>query len=157
MEESVGPPIQHDPEFEFPASFTLRPPLEAPETYLRIVANPFLGIFGFLGWLRVLMWVISLPMAPEMLAPMTPIIGMVFLGCLWVLPALFQYHCLDCGGTGRLSRWREHSCPQSAWRRQSGRGRLFRGPTPGVQLVLWFWGGLLFALLLHALGWTIAG
>ncbi len=50
---------------------------------------------------------------------------------------LLQYHCLDCGATGRLFRWKWHACPSVRARQQTGRPRRFRGPNPVLQTVLW--------------------
>jgi hypothetical protein len=65
--------------------------------------------------------------------------GMVIFvtGALFLMRSLLQFHCLDCGRTGRLARWREHACERVVARQLARRPRWFRGPTPGVQTVLW--------------------
>jgi hypothetical protein len=150
--DARGPALPpHDPEFESPLAPGILPPLDAPENYLRLVANPFLGILGFLGWLAALIWTTHLDIDRELIGPLVPIIAVAFLFGLWRIGPLFQYHCLDCGATGRLSRWREHLCPASALRRQSGRRRRFRGPPLFAQVVLWLWG--LFGAIMLARSW----
>jgi hypothetical protein len=127
-------------------------PLDSPEDYLRLIANPFLAILGFLGWLGAVIWITHLDIDRELLGPLVPIIAVVFLFVLWRIGALFQYHCLDCGATGRLSRWREHVCLPSALRQQLGRPKRIRGPSPIVQIVLWLWGLLAVGVLAGSLG-----
>jgi hypothetical protein len=116
-------------------------PLVSPGDYLRILSNPFLGLLGLLGWFVVVRWLIAaLRRSPELTVPLSPILVVLVVAALFGLtPALFQYHCLDCGATGRLSRWRTHLCPASNLRRQSGRHRWLRGPSPFVQNIIWFW------------------
>lgn len=50
---------------------------------------------------------------------------------------LLHYHCLDCGKTRWLFRWRYHSCPAVADRQRMGTGRLIPGPSPVTQTLLW--------------------
>lgn len=154
MELSASaPPPQRDPEFESPVAPGARPLDFEPEAYLRLVANPFLALFGFLVWLRVLLGIVTMFAGRrELMGPLAPIIGVVMLAFLWLLLGLFQFHCLDCGKTGRLSRWREHACPPSVERRLSGRRRRLRGPTPPVQILLWLWGLLMLGWFLVPLG-----
>src|SRR5262245_51062076 len=100
-----------------------------------------------LGWLYLLVLVFQkLRRIPALFGPLAPAVVLAFAVLLWLIPGLFQYHCLDCGRIGRLSRWREHTCVRSSWRRAAGRPRLFRGPPPLVQVVLWLWGLLTLAL-----------
>jgi hypothetical protein len=149
--DARGSPLPpHDPEFESIRAPGLLAPLDAPENYLRLVANPFLAALGFLVWLGAVIWLTHLDIDRELIGPMVPIIGVVFLFALWRLGALFQYHCLDCGATGRLSRWREHLCPASASRRQAGRFRRLRGPSLFAQVILWFWALFALVMLIHS-------
>lgn len=130
---SASPP---DPEFR-----STRPGLvlgglgSEPEAYLRLLANPFLG-FTYL-----LVWVTALYQSTFGLfaGALTPVLVTVLLFGLWLIPMFMQYHCLDCGKTGRLSHWRNHSCLPSVVRREVGKRRRFRGPTPVIQVVLWIW------------------
>jgi hypothetical protein len=51
---------------------------------------------------------------------------------------LLQFHCLDCGRTGWLLRYRRHACPAVQARgRTRGLRRRWRGPGLMTQLVLW--------------------
>ncbi len=52
---------------------------------------------------------------------------------------LLQYHCLDCGATGRLTRWRDHLCGPVRLRSQAGGPLRVRGLSPVAQTVLWFY------------------
>lgn len=106
-----------------------------PESYLRVVANPFLALFAIL-----IAW--ALPrIAGGSRLPEGVLIA-VWLGAFFSLPWLVQFHCLDCGKTGRLTRWRSHLCSYAAERRLAGKPRKFRGPKPTAQVFLWL---LLFA------------
>ncbi len=131
-----------DPELD--ATMTeLNMPYEAqPEIYLRLVANPFLGIFALVIWLG-LMYVILRGAA----GPFTLLAIALSLASLALLPRLLHYHCLDCGRTGLLTSWRRHICPSVVARRFEGRARRWHGPTPTVQVLLWLW---FFAALLVA-------
>jgi hypothetical protein len=143
---------RRDPEFDSTAVPGILTPLDSPEYYLRLIANPFLAILAFLAWLGALVWLCHLDLDRELIGPMVPIIAVVFLFGLWKIGSLFQYHCLDCGKTGRMSRWREHVCVPSALRRQAGRVRRFRGPSLFVQVVLWLWGLLALGLVVRSAG-----
>jgi hypothetical protein len=157
--EPALPPPTRDPEFDpGPAApADLIPSPINPHLYLRVVANPFLGFAGWVGWLCLLMVVFrKLRGIPELFGPLAPVMVLAFLMLLWLVPGLFHYHCLDCGRTGRLSRWREHVCVHSSWRRSADRPRLLRGPPPLVQVVLWLWGLLALALWAGSHGWRPA-
>ena len=67
------------------------------------------------------------------------------LAAAYFLPRLFHYHCLDCGRTGRLTRWKRHVCPEVARRIVEGRPRRLRGPGPLAQTLLW---GYVLAVIL---------
>jgi hypothetical protein len=133
--------LPHEPELDATISETSMPYEPMPEVYLRLVANPFLGAFGLLVWL-VLMYAIYRGVA----GPFSLMAAVLALASLALLPHLLHYHCLDCGRTGRLSAWRRHICPTVVARRFEGRERIFRGPSPTVQVLLWLW--LLATLLL---------
>jgi hypothetical protein len=119
----------HDPDLDpprgVPATYR-RPPL--PQEYQRLVANPFLALF----WLIVLSGVFRNAVDLKSL----PLLGVAVLG-LVVAGYLLHYHCLDCGATGRLFRWKEHACPSVVARQQAGRVRRIRGPNPYLQTILW--------------------
>jgi hypothetical protein len=129
VEPSHLPPT-HDPDLDpperRPAAANRPPPV--PQEYQRLVANPFLALcwLAFLvAWLRQALRLKSLPMAACVL------LGLAAAGYL------LQYHCLDCGATGRLFQWKAHACPSVLARRQTGRVRRFRGPNPVLQTILW--------------------
>lgn len=150
-----GPSPHRDPEFGLLAvgPSELVPSDIAPESYLRIAANPFLGLAGLVAWLMVGKWFLTvLKRSPELIGPLAPILVILLIASLWLLPYLFHYHCLDCGGSGRLSRWTRHACPTSVYRRLAGRPRRWRGPTPFTQIVLWLWLALSLAVLAEAIG-----
>jgi hypothetical protein len=158
VEPAGPPPPQRDPEFDAGAAgpAELVPPVISPESYLRILANPFLGFAGFVLWLACLLWAVrEMSRNPDLNGPLAPIVFVVFVAFLWLLPGLFQFHCLDCGRTGRLSRWRQHVCPPSSARRIAGQPRILRGPTPLGQIILWLWGLLLVGLWANAHGWHL--
>jgi hypothetical protein len=140
--EPLAPSPQRDPEFDAGpplAPDSLATPI-APESYLRVLANPFLMFVGGVAWLMLGRWVLGLLRRnPDLIGPLSPILVVLLLACLWLLPGLSQFHCLDCGGTGRLGRWRRHVCPVSVQRRLGGEPRRLRGPTPFAQVLLWLW------------------
>jgi hypothetical protein len=92
------------------------------------VANPFLAVLGLVGWYQVMRAVLQARRL-DLFFPA--------LGSLVLVGFLFQFHCLDCGATGRLWRWRSHSCAGVQWRRTLGRRRRLQGPSPTTQTALW--------------------
>jgi hypothetical protein len=155
--EPAGPPPQRDPEFDAGGADPghALPDGINPGDYLRILANPFLGFAGLVAWLGLFLWAVrKLGRNPDLFGPLAPFVFVVFVACLWILPGLFHFHCLDCGRTGRLSRWRRHVCPPSVARRIAGQPRAFRGPTPFVQVILWLWLLMLAGLWANARGWS---
>ena len=119
-----------------------------PEAYLRLVANPFLALVALVAWLMALYESIFGGFA----GALTPMLVVILLAALGLLPFTLQFHCLDCGGTGRLSRWKKHACHMAMHRRDSGVRRRFRGPGPSLQLVLWVWFLMAVAMFLNTLG-----
>jgi hypothetical protein len=113
-------------------------PLDAPpEAYLRVAANPFLALFAVLFALAASdgLWS-SQPFDGD---TRMALVVAVWLSLLVAFPWLVQFHCLDCGATGRLKRWRGHLCPRVAERRLLRKPRRVRGPTPSIQIVIWLW------------------
>lgn len=138
---------QNDPEFRSVRSGLLVGDLGGePEAYLRVVANPFLGFAYLDGWLIVLYEAIFVGFA----GALTPMLIVMLIAGLGLVPHLMQYHCLDCGRTERLSRWRRHHCPRPLERRETGRPRRLRGPSPPIQVVLWIWLLMIGAMMLHS-------
>lgn len=109
---------------------------------LRVLANPFLAIaavFGLVWWVREGLVGTSQMVRVLLFAGFVPV-------ALWLL----QFHCLDCGETGRLLAWKRHLCPAVAERRVRGVVRRFRGPHPLIQTFLWLWVFAIVAyLVLH--------
>lgn len=155
ISEPAHPPLAHPPldldrDFDFDSTIQARDAQvdHSPELYLRVVANPFLGLSAFLVWLAAMKAVILDGVA----GLLAPIAVLVLLPCLALIPGRFQYHCLDCGRTGKLSQWSRHVCPRVVERRLEGRVRRVRGPSPTVQVILWLW--LLMALAVGLQAWS---
>jgi hypothetical protein len=125
---SAIPPGVHDHQIDnVPRRFRRRPP--ALDPYQRLVTNPFLAFLGWILWFALVRLSLRSGLLPYFFAAIAS----------FILPAfLLQYHCLDCGRTGRLARWREHACERVLARQAAGRPRWIRGPTPPVQALLWF-------------------
>jgi hypothetical protein len=107
----------------------------SPQEYQRLVANPFLALLGLVFWFAALR---------QALATRNLIlVGLVLLGLIAVA-YLLQYHCLDCGATGLLFRWKRHACERVRSRQTGNQVRRFRGPNPTTQVLLWVYllGGL---------------
>jgi hypothetical protein len=119
----------HDRELDLPrrAPRRRRIRVEGLEPYQRLVANPFLAVLGLIGWYALMAYVLR-GRRIDLFFPS--------LGSLGLVIFLFQYHCLDCGATGRLTRWRGHCCAAVKARRDAGRRHRFRGPSPWAQTVV---------------------
>ena len=111
--------------------------------YQRLVANPFLAVLGLFAWAGALRLSWEARRAefflPALLAGLA-------------IPLLFQYHCLDCGRTGHVARASGHACAHVEMRRQAGRPRRLRGPSPWAQTKLWVVALAVAALYAWALG-----
>jgi hypothetical protein len=111
----------------------------------RLVANPFLALAAFCVWLKGAVWALE----ARHLGAFT---GLLLLlgGVVWLL----QFHCLDCGTTGVLFRWKGHACERALRRQTERRPIRFRTPNPVAQLVLWAYAvtvaAILAALVLRA-------
>jgi hypothetical protein len=107
--------------------------------YQRLIVNPFLS---------VLLLVIIIAIAQK--AIQTETFGIFPLLVILILIDVFlvQYHCLDCGATGWLLRYRKHGCPTVVTRFQRGELRRFRGPSVRLQLAMW----IVFLLVALVLG-----
>ncbi|MGE3821996.1 MAG: hypothetical protein AB7I30_21490 [Isosphaeraceae bacterium] len=114
-----------------------------PERYLRLVANPFLAFLGMVIWFGLTSWVLR----GKRIDLFFPVLGSFLL-----IPLLLQFHCLDCGGTGHVSRWRDHDCLAVRLRRERNRPRWLRGPSPVTQTVFWMAIGFLGLLILAIQG-----
>lgn len=111
--------------------------------YQRLIANPFLAVFGTVVWFAALRATVQTKRLDLFCASL--------LGGL-LIPCLFQFHCLDCGGTGHVVRCGGHACAHVVARRQAGTPRRFRGPTPMTQTKLWILALAATALFVLCLG-----
>jgi hypothetical protein len=135
--DPLPPSPIHDPDLDPPRGLRTGLPRTPPfpQEFQRLIANPFLALF----WLVLLFTILRQALSVKSL----PLVAITILG-LVVAGYLLQFHCLDCGATGRLFKWKEHACPSVVARQQAGRVRRFRGPNPYLQTILW--GYLLGAL-----------
>jgi hypothetical protein len=102
---------------------------ESLEQHQRIVVNPFL---------TVLAWVAGFALIRESLQARS--LPRFDLGVLLLFVAFFllQFHCLDCGATGWLFRYRSHACPAVVMRCENQDVRRFSRPRVKTQLIAWF-------------------
>jgi hypothetical protein len=119
----------------FDADLDLQPfrpeePDEPIDEYQRLVANPFLAL---VGWLAAVGLVREAVLRRNLLLFLLSFV--IFLLSFFLL----QFHCLDCGATRWLLRYRLHACPAVMARRADRRRRRFRGPRLKLQLAGWFW------------------
>lgn len=130
--------VQDDVDFR-PEPERFRPVFDpAPEAYLRVLANPFLAAWAFLTWLFAARNYRTIIDAAAALGPIGPDLARVALGLgALAAPLLLQYHCLDCGATGRIGGWRRHACGAVVERRRIGRPLRLVLPSPGVQMIFW--------------------
>jgi hypothetical protein len=104
-----------------PASVSIAP-------FQRLVVNPFL---------TVLLLVIIVAILRFATQTQNTALFQIGIGLILVDVLLVQYHCLDCGATGWLIRYRKHGCPTVVTRFQRGEWRRFRGPSVKLQLAGW--------------------
>jgi hypothetical protein len=146
--DSNATPTVQDPEFDAPRAAVRRPDgaVLVPQETQRLFANPFLAVAILLFGLALL------ANGPVNRQP-----GGLVAALVMVLSSVgfLHYHCLDCGKTGLLFLWRHHECERVLFRRLTGRVRRWRGPTPVVQTILWFYGFLGLAILVALLLATI--
>lgn len=142
--DAAGRPIL-DPDFSssLPPRRRLPPPI-IPQEYQRLVANPFLAVLYLIASMAAIRFVVLVKNLFLFLAVVASL-GLSFL--------LFQYHCLDCGRTGWLFRWRRHACERVVERQSTGRVRRFRGPTPILQTILWVYLLLGIAVFVAIVSW----
>jgi hypothetical protein len=96
--------------------------------FQRLVVNPLLAV---LCWLMVF-FVLKITVQNRHLVGFLVGVGLLFLPFL-----LVQYHCMDCGKTGWVLRYRRHACPPVIARWQTQQAPQTRGPNVKFQLVLW--------------------
>ncbi len=122
-----GPDIfdrELDPQPQRPAG----PDRNTVVPFQRLVVNPFLA---------VLVFVIIVALWREAVTRRMPALFQLGVGLLIVDVFLVQFHCLDCGATGWLLRYRRHACPPVLFRWQHAEWRRFRGPGVRLQLAAW--------------------
>ena len=130
VERPARPAPLYDPEFHSGrpgAAPTIRTVL--PEDHQRIIANPFLALSGA--------WTCFSAVAFGGRHGIAVLVVLGIIG-LPVTVLLLHYHCLDCGQTGWLFRWRSHVCDAILTRRRAGRPRRCPWPNPSSQLLIWF-------------------
>jgi hypothetical protein len=115
-----------DPDLDVQPRRHAREPLEP---YQRLVANPFLA---------VLAWIFIAALVDAAVRSQNLPLFLTAIGLLFVAFFLLQFHCLDCGATGWVLRYRKHACPPVVARWQSRTVRRFHGPSMKSQLVGWF-------------------
>jgi len=114
-----------------------RVPKELLTEYQRIVVNPLLGVLAWVATTALL----SVGVRRRSLALFLSGLSLLVVGFL-----VHQFHCLDCGATGWLVRYRSHACPKVLARYQEREFRRFRVPNVATQITIWFY--LLAAVLL---------
>ncbi len=126
----TGPGV-HDHDLDFPMARPRDPEIRGNLIgYQRLVANPFLAILGILAWYALFRHVVQ-SRRLDLFFPALGSLGLIYF--------LFQYHCLDCGATGWLARWRNHACTRAMQRKLSGAPPRYRTLTPVAQTMLWFY------------------
>jgi hypothetical protein len=133
-----------DPEFDAPRALAPRPrgPVLMPQETQRLLANPFLGIaLAFFGT----------AMLASGYGGRSPVLLCLALLLVFSSLVFLHYHCLDCGKTGFLFRWRSHECERVLLRRLAGSVRRWRGPTPVVQTILWAYALFAFSVVVVSL------
>ena len=141
--EPLAPSSTHDPDLDPPRQRPTgpeRPPF-LPQEYQRLVANPFLALLGLIAGFAAVTKALE--------SRNLPLVGLSLLA-LCAVGYLLQYHCLDCGTTGLLFRWKSHACERVLVRQQTGRVRRIRGPNPTFQTVLWIYLMIGVAILIAA-------
>jgi hypothetical protein len=144
---STTPASTYDRDLDPPRprlSWAHRPP-PIPQQYQRLVANPFLGLFGLIAWFSTMRY--------ALLARSLPLVWLMTVGLAGVV-LLLQYHCLDCGATGLLFHWKSHACERVRERQQAGLVRTIRGPNPVYQTFLWAFVLMVAAMLALPMLWN---
>jgi len=118
-----------------------RVPIELLPEYQRIVVNPLLGVLAWLAMIALL----NAGVRSRSLTLFLIGLSLLFLGLLFQ-----QFHCLDCGATGWLFRYRSHACPKIVARYQDREVRRFRLPNVTTQITIWIYllAGVLLLLVL---------
>jgi hypothetical protein len=109
-----------------------------PRDHQKLVVNPFLAVLTLIVIVHAGNWLLNSSYAPLLMMMVAPIV---------LLPQLIQYHCLDCGTTGRYPRRNRHACPTIVSRWENHQSTDF--PSPRGQLIAWGWliGSVAFVVL----------
>jgi hypothetical protein len=121
----------HDRELDAPLdrpSVRVRP--ASTLGYQRLVANPFLAVLGLIVWYAAVRVTVQARRLDLFFLALLSLSLVIF---------LFQYHCLDCGATGRLVHWRGHVCERIRLRAGSGQPRRFPALSPVAQTLGWIY------------------
>ena len=122
-----GPDV-FDPDLDPQPRRSLDPAHVTIAPYQRLIVNPFLTVLVFV----IVVGIVRIAIQTE-----TAGLFALAVGLLVVDVFLVQYHCLDCGATGWLRRYRRHTCPTVIARWQRGEHRRIRGPSVKLQLAGW--------------------
>jgi hypothetical protein len=117
-----------DPELDLLPIRPTRRSREPLEPYQRLIANPFLAVLSCV----VVFAVVRFALERRDLTGFLFGISLLFLSFL-----LVQFHCLDCGKTGWLLRYRHHACPAVVARWQNQIMPRIHGPRVKIQVVVW--------------------
>jgi len=131
-----------DRDLDAPPVSPPRIPFELLREYQRLVVNPLLG---------VLAWLATFALIRAGVKRQSPTLFLTGLSLLFIAFFLHQFHCLDCGATDWLFRYRRHACPSIVARYQNHAVRRFRIPSVATQITIWFYllgGALLLVLIL---------
>jgi len=118
-----------------------RVPFESLPSYQRIVVNPLLG---------VLVWLVMFALIRAGVKSQSSTLFLIGSSLFFAAFFLHQFHCLDCGATDWLFRYRHHACPLIVARSQNREGGRFRFPSVKTQIMIWLYlvaGALLLLLL----------
>jgi hypothetical protein len=152
MATANGPPADspearglRDPDLDLPTGHSVRRRQRRHGTYQgyqRLVANPFLALLATIAWFFLIVQIVKSKQLVLFWPALVSVVLVVF---------LFQFHCLDCGTTGRLTRWRDHACEPVRLRYEAGFSRRVRFPNPVVQTVFWFYVLLMVAIFCYVI------
>lgn len=118
----------YDPDLDPPHQTVARLDRDSIVRFQRLLVNPFLAVSLF---------VVIVALCRIAVEKHWPALFELGVALLVLDVFLVQYHCLDCGNTGWLLRYRRHSCPTVVSRWQHGDPRRFRGPGVRLRLTAW--------------------
>ncbi len=131
-----------DRELDSPPGLPPGIPVEALPACQRIIVNPLLG---------VLSWLVTFALIRLAVKNRSSTLFLLGVCLLFAAFLVQQFHCLDCGATGWLVRYRRHACPSVVARYRQRDVRRFRVPRVMTQIAIWFYlitGTLVLLLIL---------